>query len=938
MDTAIAVAIPLIALIWLAFFALVTSRKDVSSPARRAFLLYLLAQVLLTAGALTAWLLAVASPPWTPLVALLAGLAMPLGAYVFTRAYAAWRLPRLAYGAMLAALVTLGLAQYVVLVRVPALVTSGDMAPSVLALLGVLYSLSLLGLGAWLWVHAWRVAPGGERRFLRMVLLGLAVLVSTMSLYFSSEQRYGLELVLAGISVTLAALVVFRRRLPPLPLPQRRSAGYSLLSLMGVVLAALLAYGAHSLAGLASVFLILTAGLMLCGVTLAFPEVIDGLGNWVERATLRSQYAARRMIEELAEAAPAVLDLEPLVAMILERTMRALNIRWGLFALCDRTSQELLTVAARGPREDYVGVTWPRDHPLTRWLLDGSPDSRADGLPDSQAPATLPALDTAWMVPVRLRDEAVGVFLYGPHTSGAGYSTTECSILDLLANEISAAVANARLFNQVAQARREWLQTFDALSDGVFLHDRQGRILRANRAFARLVGRSFEHINAHHWYELMPAGEEPRQVCSPQQRGAGEHQVSEYDLSFEDRRTLHVTVSPLAEGDDFCVHVVRDVTEERALQQQLAQAEKLAAIGEMLSGVAHELNNPLTTIIGFSELLQDAEVADQVRTDLRRIYRQAKHCSHIVQSLLTFARQSRIQLAEVEVDTLLRQTLEFLQPRLQSCHVQAHLELAGSLPHILADAGQLQQVFLNLCSNALQAMSEARDGGNLYLRSEATPTHVRITVGDDGPGIPRELMGKVFDPFFTTKSVGEGTGLGLSICYGIVREHGGRIWAESEPGHGATFYVELPIRHGTVAPAPPSPSPSLRGRRILVVEDEEAIVALCRRVLRQAGAEMLAARDGLQGLEVLAKALDRDEAPDLLVVDLRMPRLDGPSFYEQVRRDHGALSCRFLFISGDTIRSETQRFLDDCGLPCLRKPFGTREFEQAVGAALGRDA
>jgi len=535
---------------------------------------------------------------------------------------------------------------------------------------------------------------------------------------------------------------------------------------------------------------------------------------------------------------------------------------------------------------------------------------------------------------VRLREEPVGVFLYGPHSGGAAYSDAERTILDLLADQTAAAVANARLFNQVARARREWLATFDALSDGVFLHDRQGRILRANRALARLVGRPFDQIIAQPWFELIPAGLEPRQVCSASAQASAAGGVAEYDLGYGQGRTLHVTVSPLAEGDEFCVHVVRDVTDERGLQRQLAQAEKLAAIGQMLSGVAHELNNPLTTIIGFSELLQDANVGEPMRSDLQRIYRQAKRSSRIVQGLLTFARQSRVQLAEVDINTLLEQTLEFMESQLESHRIEVALNLDEHLPHTLADAGQLQQVFLNLFTNALQAMSEAHGGGTLSLRTQATPTDIRIAVRDDGPGIPRELLHRVFDPFFTSKAVGEGTGLGLSICYGIVREHGGRIWAESDEGQGATFYVELPIRHASAA-AEARPAEALpAGRRILIVEDDEPIVAFLLRVLGAAGLEILTAADGEQGLRVLAEAVARGQPPDLIVADLKMPHLDGRGFYGRVAHDYPHLQKRFLFITGDTIAAESQAFLSHCGLPCLRKPFGIREVEAAVGSAL----
>ena len=929
MRAAVAATVFVLALVWYAIFALLTLREGVRQPARRAFLLYLLVLLLWTVGTLVTGLLA-SLPQAGAILVVLGGLTMPAGCILFTRAYQTWRLPRPAYGAFLGSLVTLGLVQYLLSTR--GLDPAGAVAyerPKV-ALLPMIYGVSFLGLSAWLWAHVWHRMPGPQRGQ-KAVILGLATLALTFMLYVSPQRGYGLEVALALISVALAALLILRRRLPPLPMPQRRSAGYALLSLLGAVLCTILAYGAQSLVAAASVLLILTGGLVFSGVTLAFPEVADSLSLWVERTVLRSQYKARRMVEEVAEAAPAVLDLEPLVAMILERTMRTLDIRWGLFALWDRTAQELHAVVARGLPEEAVTARWPLEHPLTRWLLEGPTEVFTGELPYTLPAGGLPALDTAWVVPVRLRDEAVGVFLYGPHISGEPYNATECSILNLLANETSAAVANARLFNQVARARREWLQTFDALSDGVFLHDREGRILRANRALAHLVGRSFDQIISQPWFELIPAGPESRRVCAPE--AARSRGISEYDLGYGADRTLHVTVSPVIEGEEFCVHVVRDVTQERALQRQLAQAEKLAAIGEMLSGVAHELNNPLTTIIGFSELLQDADVPDQVRADLQRIYRQAKHSSRIVQSLLTFARQSRLQVAEVDINALLTSTLEFMRPQLKSCKVRVTLDLDPHLPRTLADAGQLQQVFLNLFSNALQAMSEAHGGGNLHVSSQSTPTDIRLAVRDDGPGIPPELLRRVFDPFFTTKEVGQGTGLGLSICYGIVREHGGRIWAESEAGQGATFYVELPIRHaGTTTPL--TPSPKAQKRRILIVEDDEAIVALFLSVLQRAGYEVLTASNGEQGLQVLATAVERCQGPDLIVADLKMPRLDGRGFYERVLREYPRLSANWLFISGDALQFESDSFLSARDLPLLHKPFGAHDIERVIASLL----
>ncbi|MGQ9683979.1 MAG: hybrid sensor histidine kinase/response regulator [Anaerolineae bacterium] len=901
--------------LWFALLVAAVRRATAPSVARHAFLLYQAALVCWAPGVLAVLLLAT-QPGDGPLLGLLLCPIVPLGCLLLTRAYVVWPPPRSAYDCLLAALVIAGLAVH------PATLGRAE-----LGMPRLVWGLSFLALAAWLWLRAWNREPrqGPQRR--RVLALGLAALMLAAALELSPLRGHGLELILIAICIALAALLMTRRRLPPLPLPQRRSAGYAVIGLFGTALTAALAQAALEGTNLPVAVLILAAGVHLAATTLTFPEVVADLGLWIERAMLRGQFDARRTVEEVAEAAPSVLDLEPLVKMILERMLDVLDIRWGLFALWDRTAQELRPVAGRGVSLDLKALAWPADHQLSRWLL-----AAEKALPEGPLPA-LPGLDVAWLVPVRLRDEPVGLFAYGPHRSGAPLTTLECSILSLLANETSAAVANARLFNQVARARQEWLQTFDALSDGVFLHDRQGRILRANRAFARLVDRPFPEIIAQPWHELIPAGPAVRQVCW--QQASPERSVAEYDISYGEGRTLHVSVSPVSEGDAVCVHVLRDVTEERAMQRQLAQAEKLAAIGQMLSGVAHELNNPLTTIIGFSELLQEAPLPAPVQADLNRIYRQAQHSARIVQSLLAFARQSRIQLAEADVNGLVRQVLEFMQPQLDSHHVRVHLELAPSLPTTLADAGQLQQVLLNLITNALQAIASIRDQGCITIKTTAAPTHIVLTIADNGPGIEPDLLSRIFDPFFTTKNVGEGTGLGLSICYGIVREHGGRIWAESQPGQGAVFHVQLPLRHAsTVAASAGTTLMAGLGRRILVVEDDEAVLALLERALGPAGLEVTTARDGVAGLQALAAG----PLPDLVIADLRMPRLDGPGFYDRLRRDYPSLARRVLLITGDAIAPSSAQFLQSSGLPYLRKPFGVQDLLAAVSNQLAISA
>ncbi len=926
MGPAAAVAISLTAAIWYGFFVVATRQQGSSGPGRRAFLQYLLALVLWTGGTLVAWLLA--SVPGLSLGAvILGGLAVLAGAYLFGRAYLIQPLPRLAYGALLAGSVALSVAHCVATLGAVALDGEGPFGAPWPVLLAMISGLSLVGLATWLWVHAWRVGPEGRKWHRWVLLLGLVALALTLALYLIAPlATHGLELAQMVLAVAIAALISARRHLPPLTLPQRHSTGYALLAVLSSFLLAILAYGGQAVSGPATPLLILTAGLILGGLTLAFPEVADSLSLWVERRILRAEYHARRMVEEVAGVAPAVLDLEPLVSMILERTLQTLDIRWGLFALWDRTTQELHVVTARGLLREVTNARWPANHALAQWLLGAADIGKA---PSAHISEDLSLPEACWLVAVRLHEEPVGMFVYGPRSSGEPLTPTQRAILDLLANETAAAVANARLFNQVARARREWLQTFDALSDGVFLHDREGRVLRANRALARLVERSFDQIIGRPWFELIPAGPEARLACNS--RPGQARATAEYDLAYRDQRTLHVTVSPVMEGDEFCVHVVRDVTEERAMQRQLAQAEKLAAIGEMLSGIAHELNNPLTTIIGFSELLQDASVPEAVRTDLQRIFRQARHSARIVQGLLAFARQSRLQMSEVDINALIEQTLDLMEPQLETHNIETRLELDPQLPQALADPGQLQQVLVNLITNAQQAMSTAHGGGTLTIRSQAFPTCLRIAVQDDGPGIPQDLLQRVFDPFFTTKDVGEGTGLGLSICYGIIREHGGRIWAESEPGCGSTFVVELPIRHAAAPDAEVSPPLPLSSRRILVVEQDEEAASLFRRVLEPSGHEVRVVPDLSRALEALAEAVASERAPDLVIADLDR---DGPGLYERVRRELPRLGPRWLFIVGPEPAPEGELFLRERHLPRLSRPFGAREILESVTRAL----
>ena len=251
-------------------------------------------------------------------------------------------------------------------------------------------------------------------------------------------------------------------------------------------------------------------------------------------------------------------------------------------------------------------------------------------------------------------------------------------------------------------------------------------------------------------------------------------------------------------GERANVIYLRDIAKRKQMEEQLIVNDRLASIGELASGVAHELNNPLTGIIGIAELLLENDVPDDVRGDLEVINREAKRTATVVRNLLTFARKREPAKQPTNINKVIETALEVRAYEQKVSNIEVNTQFAPDLPEILADGFELQQVFLNIIINAEYFMIEAHGRGVFTITTEKVGDIIRASFADDGPGVSKENLGHLFDPFFTTKEVGKGTGLGLSICHGIVAEHGGRIYAESELGKGTTFIVELPINIGNI--------------------------------------------------------------------------------------------------------------------------------------------
>jgi len=391
------------------------------------------------------------------------------------------------------------------------------------------------------------------------------------------------------------------------------------------------------------------------------------------------------------------------------------------------------------------------------------------------------------------------------------------------------------------------------------------------------------------------------------------------------RRIIGISVSPLrdASGEIAGIRgISRDITDRMKMEQQLLMAGKLASIGELAAGVAHEINNPLTAIMGYAQLLADeSDVPQNIKADLEKIYSQSQRAAKIVQNLLTFARSYALKKKVIDINELILRSLDLRSYEHKVGNIEIVTNLQTGLPGISADENQIQQVILNIIVNAEQALAK-KHAGKIEVTTRLDNDNIRIIIADNGPGIPRDMLERLFDPFFTTKDVGEGTGLGLSVCHGIITKHGGRIYADSVEGQGSVFTIELPtttegrsqegelpVKFGKGA------QKAAIGKRVLIVDDEVVIRDILLRILTDRGYQVDSASSGSEGLEKI-----KGGKYDAYLLDIKMPGIDGKDMYESIGNKFPALVDRVIFITGDTITKSTLDFLESTGRKYLSKP------------------
>src|SRR6266496_830286 len=491
-----------------------------------------------------------------------------------------------------------------------------------------------------------------------------------------------------------------------------------------------------------------------------------------------------------------------------------------------------------------------------------------------------------------------------------------------------------------ASTERNLRLLMEAVPDAITVVDRDGHVLDENSSGRTLVNTASlpeAPRSAFGWL----AGTAMR-IARENLGAAFDGELRRFEVPFRrpagGEGTANVLLAPVREGGRIpkVLALVRDITEQRRAQTQLQQTEKLAAMGQLVSGVAHEINNPAAIISGFAQTLLLDELKPEHREMLQMMYDEATRIGRITSSLLAFARAGGKQRNLVDLNDITRRTFALRSYHLSTLNITVALDLDPDEPKIWADASELQQLLLNLLINAEQALVTVDTPRTITVRTRAHERDTRLEIADSGPGIPAELRTRIFDPFFTTKPEGVGTGLGLSICYGIARDHGGRIWAESEPGGGARFCVLLPrdqreeAREPAAAPEP-GPPPATGRLAVLVVDDEVALREALLRFLQRRDIHAEGVADGWEAIRLLEQ-----RAFDVIISDVRMPGMSGREFLERLRRDRPDLVARMVFSTGDAFTPETATLLKESGVPTVAKPFDFAVLERVVREVAGR--
>ncbi|MBN2224391.1 MAG: PAS domain S-box protein [Deltaproteobacteria bacterium] len=484
------------------------------------------------------------------------------------------------------------------------------------------------------------------------------------------------------------------------------------------------------------------------------------------------------------------------------------------------------------------------------------------------------------------------------------------------------------------QKRRTVLHTIE---DGYFEVDLKGSFTSFNESMRKMLGYTQKEIAGLNYrrYMAKEIAEKVFQTFNEIFRTGIPAKTVDWRVTRKDGTTIDLETSISLKHNDSgeptgFFGIARDITDKKRMELQLLQAEKLSAVGTMISGVAHELNNPLTAIIGNAQLIMRGEAPDDIKNKLEVILKESIRSSKIVGGLLAFAREHKPERNMVNVNDIVIESMNLKEYDLKVNNIDVKVSLSDDVPKTYADPYQIQQVFINLINNARDALAD-QGGGALVIETYRKDDVIIVEFIDTGPGIPNELVNKIFDPFFTTKEAGKGTGLGLSMAYGIISEHGGTISVESESGGGARFVVTLPITEYADPVVKEIKKPvkiPVGTRSVLVVEDEASLRDLLAEALTEGGFIVDAASTGKAAIDLVGK-----RKYDAVISDIKMPGIGGKELYLYIREHHPEIAEKMIFITGDVLSKDTQAFLKTTKNRFIEKPFSMDTLIEMINEA-----
>jgi two-component system NtrC family sensor kinase len=637
-------------------------------------------------------------------------------------------------------------------------------------------------------------------------------------------------------------------------------------------------------------------------------------------------------LQELSYVLSESIQLDRIVDQVAKYAGRFLQADGAIVVLADDEQGRFLRVAgAAGSLEPLIGqVSEDPDTALVRFAMQRERIEVAQGV-------SLPTVNliggttvrSAAVAPLRSQGVTMGALAVADRQGGP-FTTEDLWLLSTVATNASVVLANGRLYEIVRRSKDEWETAFNALAEGIAVVGPGDTILRANRALAalaelpesQLVGRRFTET-------LLGASESVVQLIESSH--LGERTTPVVVRLERTGRVLRVTAAPFAEQAGRVVLLVEDVTEQRIMEAQLIQNDKMASIGQLVSGVAHELNNPLTSIAGLTELLLERELHPDVpREHLRVIHDQADRAGRIVRNLLTFARKGVTEKAPVDLNDVAARTAMLIVYELQLHGIELEQALSPEPVVVLGDRHELQQVLLNLLTNAVQAVSGLPPGvpRKITVATSRGDGQAMLRVRDTGPGVAAQHASSLFTPFFTTKAAGQGTGLGLSLSYGLVQAHGGVLSYEPPAEGGAEFRVALPLHDAPAAPVEPEVAlPPREGRRVLVVDADPGVHRLVNALLAPEGIEVEAVRAGDQGLRLAG-----ERAYDLIIADARATAGAAELFVHALASASPAAMDRLVVTY--TGQAEPADLLPGRPVPHARKPFNLRDLHALASQVL----